>query len=67
MKLAGANTEEHRDVGLCLGCLTFELSNVADVLKFCLGLANIFTSFTTQSSEDVTGLLLATDLDEPTR
>ena len=66
MKLAGANTEEHSNIRLCLGRLAFELSNVADVLKFCLGLAHIFTSFTTKSSENVTGLLLPADLDEPT-
>ena len=66
VKLAGANAEEHGKVRLGLGGLTFELGDVADVLEFSLGLADIFTSLTTKSSEDVTGLFFAADLDEPT-
>ena len=67
VKLARADTEKHGDVRLRLGGLSFELSDVADILEFSLGLAHIFASLTTKSSKDVTGLFLSTDLDEPTR
>lgn len=67
MKLAGADTEKHGKVGLGLGGLAFELGNVADILEFGLCLARIFTGLTTESSENITGLFLSTDLDEPTR
>lgn len=67
VKLAGADTEEHRNVRLGLGGLAFELSNVADILEFGLGLADIFTRLTTESSKDVAGLFLSTNLNEPTR
>lgn len=66
VKLTGANTEKHRDVRLGLSGLSFELSNVADILEFRLGLAHIFTGLATESSKDVTGLFLSTNLDEPT-
>ncbi len=50
-----------------LGGLSFELSDIADILEFGLGLARIFASLTTKSSKDVTGLFLSANLDEPTR
>lgn len=67
MKLAGADTEEHSNVRLGLGGLAFELSNIADILEFGLGFAHIFTSLTTESSKDVSGLFLSAHLDEPAR
>lgn len=66
MKLAGTDTEEHGNIRLGLGGLAFELSDVTDILEFGLRLAHIFTSLATESSENVTGLFLSTNLDEPT-
>ena len=43
VKLAGADTEKHGNVRLGFGGLAFELRNVADILKFGLGFAQIFT------------------------
>ena len=67
VKFAGADTEEHCEVRLDFGGLSFELSNVADILEFRLGFAQIFTSLATESSKDVTGLFLSTNLDQPSR
>ena len=67
VKLARADTKEHGNVRLALGGLAFELSDVTDVLEFGLGFAHIFTSLAAESTKDITGLFLATDLDEPTR
>ena len=66
VKLTRADTEEHRSVGLGLGGLAFELSDVANILELGFSLANVCTGLATKSSEDVTGLFLAADLDEPT-
>ena len=67
VELAGADAEEHSKIGLDFSSLAFKLSNVADILEFRLGFAHIFTSLATESSKDVTGLFLSTNLDEPTR
>ena len=66
MKLARADTEEHGHVRLAFSGFAFELSDVANVLEFSLGLADIFTSLTTKPSENVAGLFFATNFDEPT-
>ena len=66
VEFAGADTEEHSEVGLCTGGLAFELGDVADVLKFGFGLAQVFSSFTTETTKDVARFVLAADLCEPT-
>jgi len=50
VKFAGADTEEHGEVGLCLGGLAFELGNVADVLELGFGLAHVFAGFATEAT-----------------
>lgn len=67
VKLAGADTEEHGKVRLGLGGLAFELSDIANILEFGLGLSDIFASLPTKSSKNITCLFLSTNLDEPTR
>ena len=66
MKLAGADTEEHREVRGVTGGLAFKLGNVADVLEFGFGLASICTGFTTQTAKDVTSFFFTADLYKPT-
>ena len=66
VKLTRADTEEHGGVRLGFGGLAFELSDIADILELGFSLADICTSLATKSSEDVTCLFLAADLDEPT-
>lgn len=65
VKLAGTNPKEHGDVRLSLSGLAFELCDVADILEFSLGLADIFATLTAESSKDVTCLFLSPNLDEP--
>ena len=67
VKLARADAEKHGNVRLGLGCLAFELSDVADILELGLSFAHIRTSLATESAENVTGFFLSTNLDEPTR
>ena len=67
VKLARAETEEHRDVRLSASSLALKLADVADILEFSFGLAEVLTAFTTETTKDVTSFLLAADLGEPTR
>ena len=67
VEFAGADTEKHRNVGLSLRGLTFELSDVANILEFGLSLAHVCTRLATESSKDVTGLFLSANFDEPAR
>ena len=67
MKLAGADTKEHSKVGGTTGRLPLKLSDVANVLKFSLGLTDILAILTTKTSEYIASLPLTTDLDEPAR
>jgi len=66
VELARADTEKHGNVRLALGGLKFEFSDVTDVLELSFGLANIFTSFTTETSKNVASLFFAANLNEPT-
>lgn len=66
MKLARPETEKHSDVGLAIGGLALEFSDVADILEFSLCLAHVLTGFTTETTKDVAGFLFTADFDEPT-
>ena len=66
VELARANTEEHSEIRLGFGSLAFELCNVADVLEFRLGSANIFTSLASKAAQNIASLVFAANLNEPT-
>lgn len=66
VKFARADTEKHRDVGLTLGRLTLEFSDISNILEFGLGFANILASLATKAAKNVTGLFFTANLDEPT-
>ncbi len=66
MELARADTEEHRDVRLRFCRLAFELCDVADILKFRLGLAHILAGLTTEATKDIPSLIFTTNLNQPT-
>ena len=66
VELARADAEEHRDVRLGFCRLAFELCNVADILEFRFGLANILAGLTTKATKDITSLIFAPNLNEPT-
>ena len=66
MEFARTDTEKHGNVRLRFGRLAFELCDVADVLKLRFGLAHILAGLTTKATKDVTSLILATNLNEPT-
>ena len=65
VELARANAEEHSDIRLAFCGLALKLGNVADILEFGLGLANILASLTTKAAKDITSLILTADLDKP--
>lgn len=52
---------------MTLGHFPLEFGNVANVLKFGLGLASVLASFPTEAAENVTRFLLAAHLHKPTR
>lgn len=66
VEFTGADTEEHSEIGLGLGGFAFKLGNVADILEFGLSSAQIRTSLTTETAEDVPSFFFATNLGEPT-
>ena len=63
---ARTNPKQHSKVRLGLGCFAFELSNVADVLKFGLSLAQVLSGFTTKTSKNITSFVLAAHFRQPT-
>ena len=66
MKFARADTEEHSKVGLSLSSLAFELGNVADILEFSFGLAQVLPTFTTEATKDIACFFLTANFCEPT-
>jgi hypothetical protein len=60
-----AKVEQHFPVGVLLGCASFQLYDVDDVLKFSFGSDSVFSFVATQTSEDVSCFLIAADLAEP--
>ena len=66
MELARADTEKHGEVGLAGRSFALEFCDVADILEFGFGLANILSSLATETAKDVASLFLTANLDEPT-
>ena len=67
VKLTGADAEKHGEVGVVLGCGTFKLGNVLDVLELGFGSTDILTSFTTKASENVASFVVPAHLDKISR
>ena len=64
MELAGADAEQHGDVGVVLGGRAFEFGDILDVLELGLGSPSILAGFTTKTSEDVASLFVSANLDQ---
>ena len=66
VELARSDTEEHVEIRLGSSRLALKLSNISDILKLCLSLAEVLAALATKTAENVAGFLLTTDLDQPT-
>ncbi len=65
--LPGANTKQHTEVALLVGCLLLEVVDVHDVLELGRGGLGLLAFLAAHTPEDVASLLLTADLDEPAR
>ncbi|KAK8915059.1 hypothetical protein VCV18_010602 [Metarhizium anisopliae] len=59
VQLAGSDAEEHMQIALLVGCLFLQITDL------CLGLFALLALAASQTLQDETGLVLATNLDEP--
>jgi hypothetical protein len=67
MKLSRASANEHGEIRVSMSSLSFELSNVANVLELGLGAGSILFIVSSESTQDPAGFVLAADFGEPAR